>query len=75
MVEVLETYDEIDRKKQMIKMLREVLEQLNVIASKAIELRTAPVWELDEGLTEIAQLAWQQNLWLSFVAEWLQATP
>ena len=72
MVETIEIPQQIDRRQQAFKMLREVLEQLNVIASKAIELRTAPVRELDKGLTEIARLAWQQNLWLSITLEWIE---
>jgi hypothetical protein len=73
MVEVLEVYDEqIDRKEQAYKMIREVLTELNRIANKACDLRTAPISEIDDGLVEIAQMVWQQNLWLSIALEWIE---
>ena len=77
MVEILESYEQtiIDRKKQMIKIVQEVITELNRIASLSCGLRVAPVVEIDDGLVEIAETAYQQSLWLSFVKEWLEATP
>jgi hypothetical protein len=74
MVEV-EIYEQtIDRKQQALRMVREVITELNRIANKACDLRTTPISEIDEGLVEIADIAYQQSLWLSIALEWLEAT-
>jgi len=75
MVEILSYEQAIDRKKQMIRIIQEVIAEINRIDSLACKLRTAPVEEVDDGLVEIAETAYQQSLWLSFVLEWLEATP